>query len=56
MLETVALDRHTLVQCLDEGPVALSQVVAGAGWECEAQDEASSCRSAPLGLPHLEKH
>lgn len=31
MLETVALDRHSLVQCLDEGPVTPSQDAAGAG-------------------------
>ena len=31
MLERVALDMHSLVQCLDEGPVTLSQDVAVAG-------------------------
>lgn len=31
MLETVALDRHNLAQCLDEGPVTLSQDAAEAG-------------------------
>jgi hypothetical protein len=31
MLETVALDRHSLLQCLDEGPVTLSQDAAEAG-------------------------
>jgi hypothetical protein len=29
-LERVALDRHSLLQRLDEGPVTLSQDVAGA--------------------------
>jgi hypothetical protein len=29
-LETVALDRHSLLQCLDEEPVTLSQDVAAA--------------------------
>ena len=31
MLELVALGRHSLVQCLDEEPVTLSQDVAAAG-------------------------
>jgi hypothetical protein len=29
-LETVALGMHSLIQCLDEGPVTLSQDVAAA--------------------------
>jgi hypothetical protein len=56
MLETVALDSYSLVQCLDEGLVTLSQDVAEAGWECEARDAASSCLPAHHGSPHLEKH
>jgi hypothetical protein len=55
-LETMALDMHSLVQRLDEGPVTLSQDVAEAEKEYEALGEASSCQSTSHGLPHLEKH
>jgi hypothetical protein len=54
-LEAVALNRRSLVQCLDEGHVMLCQELAEAGSEYEAPDEASSCHSAH-GLPPLEKH
>lgn len=56
MLEMVALGRHTLVLCLDEEPVTLSQDVAEARLECEALGGASSCQPWRHGLPHLVKH
>ncbi len=56
MLETVALDRHSLVQCLDEGLVTLSQDAAEAGWEYEARGGVSSCLPAHHDSSHLEKH
>jgi hypothetical protein len=54
--EGVAVERRSLVQCLDEGHVRLCQGLAEAGLGCEALGEASSCHSAAHGLPHHAKH
>lgn len=56
VLERVALDTHSLVQCFDEERVELRQELAVAEWEYEALGEASSCHSAVHGLPHRGEH
>lgn len=55
-LETVGLDKHSLVWGLDEEAVIQKQDFAGEEWGCEAHKRASSCCAMHHGYPHDKEH
>lgn len=55
-LETLGLDKHSLVWRLDEAAVTQKQDLAGARWGYEAHKRASSCSATNHGCLHRREH
>jgi hypothetical protein len=55
-LETVGLDKHSLVWGPDEEAVIQKQDFVGEQWGYEAHKRASSCSAMDHGCPHCKEH